>query len=134
MNFKETSKRKRLIGFVIDLASIGILMDITFRIEGVVDFKGSAQILRAAILFGGYYILMEYFLGKTVGKYITKSKVVNRDGSKINFRTAVIRYLCRWIPFEYVSLALGNDAKAWHDILSKTYVIDDKNDSESLKQ
>ena len=124
---KETSKRKRLLNFVIDLITIALLMEITFRIEDLVDYKAPIKILRVIIVFGGYYIPMEYFLGKTIGKFITKSKVVNKDGTKISFRTSIIRYLCRWIPFEFTSLALGYGAKAWHDVLSKTLVIEEKN-------
>jgi len=124
---KETSRKKRLVNFIVDIIVIGILMEITFRIEEVVDYKIFVKTLRVIIVLGGYYILMEYFIGKTVGKYITKSKVVNYDGSKISFRTAIIRNLCRWIPFEFMSLALGNDAKAWHDTLSKTQVVEDDN-------
>ena len=127
MKLKETSKKKRLINFLVDLLVIAILMEITFRIESMVENEAPIKALRVIIVFGGYYIPMEYLLGKTVGKYITKSKVVNRDGSKINLKTAIIRYLCRWIPFEFASLALGYDAKAWHDTLSKTYVIEEKN-------
>lgn len=122
---RETSKKKRLVNFLIDLIAIAILMEITFRIESMVEFKAPLQVLRVFVAFGGYYLVMEFFLGKTVGKYFTRSRVVNRDGSKITFRTAVIRNLARWIPFEFVSLALGHDAKAWHDTISKTYVIDD---------
>ena len=123
---KETSKAKRLLNFMVDIVVIGILMEITFRLEESVDYKILIKTLRVIIVLG-YYILMEYFTGKTVGKFITKSKVVNNDESKISFKTSVIRYLCRWIPFEFVSLALGSDAKAWHDTLSKTQVVEDDN-------
>ncbi len=125
MQLKETAKRKRLANFIIDIISIGILIEITFQIEATTPYPSILKIIRMFILLGGYHILMEYFLGKTVGKYITKCHVVNRDGSKITFRTAVIRFICRFIPFEFLSLALGYDAKAWHDLISKTLVIDD---------
>jgi uncharacterized RDD family membrane protein YckC len=129
MAIKETSKRKRLLNCIIDLIVIGILMEITFRVEEIVDNKSIVKIIRAIIVFGGYYIFMEYFLSKTVGKYFTKSKVVNKDGSKISFKTAIMRYMCRWIPFEFISLGLGRDAEAWHDTLSKTLVIEDDNNN-----
>lgn len=124
---EETSKRKRLLNFVVDLITIAILMEITFRIEGLIEYKAPIKTLRVIIVFGGYYIPMEYFFGKTIGKFITKSKVVNRDGTRISLKTSIIRYLCRWIPFEFASLALGYDAKAWHDVLSKTLVIEEEN-------
>ena len=122
---KETSKRKRILNFVIDLIVIAVLMEITFRIEDLVDYKTLVKTIRVIIVFGGYYIFMEYLFGKTIGKFITKSKIVNLDGTRISFKTAIIRYICRWIPLEFASLALGHDAKAWHDVLSKTLVIED---------
>jgi uncharacterized RDD family membrane protein YckC len=122
----ETSKKKRLINFIVDLIVIGVLMEVTFRIEEVVESKEAIKMLRVIIVCGGYYIPMEYFFGKTVGKIITKSKVVSSDGSRISFRTSVIRNLCRLIPFEFASLALGYDAKAWHDTLSNTCVVEER--------
>lgn len=123
---KEAGRKKRLINFIVDIITIGILMEITFRIEEIVDYKTLIKSIRVIIVFG-YYVSMEYLLGKTIGKYFTKTKVVNIDGSKISFRTAIIRYICRWIPFEFASLGLGSDAEAWHDTLSKTKVIEDSN-------
>lgn len=126
MQLKETSKKRRLVNFVADLIAIALLIEITIQIEAITDYKTVIRILRVAIVFGGYYISMEYFLGKTVGKYLTGSRVVNQDGSRITLRTAILRFLCRFIPFEFLSLALGYDAKAWHDTLTKTLVVDDK--------
>lgn len=125
MNLVEASKKKRFLNFIIDTSSIILFMELTLFLQELVGFKAPFEWLRIFIAFGGYYILMEFYLGKTMGKFLTRTSVVKRDGSKIDFRTAVIRFLCRWIPFETFSLALGEDAKAWHDVLSKTYVIKD---------
>ena len=122
----ETAKRKRLINLVVDLIVIALLMEITFRLEDLTDFKEPIKILRVIIVFGGYRIPMEYYFGETVGKYITKTTVIDYGGNKITFKAALVRSLCRWIPFEFLSLGLGADAKAWHDLISKTYVVDDR--------
>ena len=103
----------------------GLLMEITFRLEELTTYQTAIRTLRVATIFGGYHILMEYFLGKTVGKFVFKTRVVNRYGNRISLKEAVIRFVSRFIPFEFASLALGIDARAWHDVLSKTYVIDD---------
>ncbi|MEM8892692.1 MAG: RDD family protein [Bacteroidota bacterium] len=126
----EASKKKRLLNFIIDMITIGILMEITFQIEAVVENKTPIRLLRLIIVFGGYYIPMEYFLGKTLGKFLTKTRVVNEAGDKIDFRQAVLRFACRLIPFEFLSLGLGYDAKAWHDLLTKTHVIDEERQAE----
>ncbi|MCE7995669.1 MAG: RDD family protein [Roseivirga sp.] len=121
----ETRKYKRLYGFIIDLIVILLFMEVTARLEDISVLETPMRILRVTIGFGGYHIPMEYFLGKTVGKIILRTRVVNSLGEKINLREALIRFVSRFIPFEIFSIALGIDARAWHDILSKTYVIDD---------
>lgn len=126
MEIKETSKRKRLINFIVDLIALILLTELTIWIEDKIEFKSITQFSRIITWLGGYYIPLEFFSGKTIGKYITKTKVVNRKGEKIDLRQAVIRYMCRWIPFEFASLTLGHDARAWHDLISNTYVIDEE--------
>lgn len=72
-----------------------------------------------------YYTIIEGLTGKSIAKFITKTKVVNIDFSKPDIGTIFIRSLCRIIPFEPFSY-LGSDARGWHDTITKTYVIDEK--------
>lgn len=72
-----------------------------------------------------YYVFFESLTSKSIGKYITQTKVVLEDGSKPAFYDILLRTLCRLIPFEQFSF-LGTDGKGWHDSLSKTYVVDEK--------
>ena len=72
-----------------------------------------------------YYSIFEGLTGRSVGKLITKTKVVNEEGEKAGFDSIVLRSLCRYIPFEAFSF-LGSDAIGWHDTLSKTRVVEIK--------
>lgn len=73
-----------------------------------------------------YYSLIESVTdGRSLGKFITKTKVVNYEGEKPSFNTILVRSLCRCIPFDAFSF-LGDDGKGWHDSISKTYVVDIK--------
>ena len=65
------------------------------------------------------------FKRRTIGKFVTGTKAVNTDGSKMEPKTILLRSLCRIVPFEPFS-ALGNPSRPWHDKWSKTYVIDVK--------
>jgi len=84
----------------------------------------------ASALFGflvlasipGYWILFEYFLGKTPAKFITGTKVVTSKGKKIGFWQAIGRTFARFIPFEPFSF-LGSRPIGWHDSLSSTRVV-----------
>ncbi len=69
-----------------------------------------------------YYSFFEATSGRSIAKYITKTKVVTESGDKPDFQTILIRSLCRFIPFEPFSfLASGS---GWHDKLSKTKVVE----------
>lgn len=63
--------------------------------------------------------------GKTLGKLITGTRAVTQDGGRITAKTAILRALCRLVPFEAFS-ALGTPCFPWHDRWTKTYVIDEK--------
>lgn len=78
------------------------------------------------IFYGIFMGILEGFgKGKTIGKYITGTRAVNEDGSKITFTTGFVRGLSRLVPFEAFS-ALGNIAYPWHDKWTNTLVIDEK--------
>lgn len=70
-----------------------------------------------------YYILFEYFWQKTPGKWITKTKVVNLDGSRPGFWKLVARTLARWIPLEWMTFLSSPHPRGWHDRISGTMVV-----------
>ncbi len=81
-------------------------------------------IVLGLILMFAYFILFETVWGKSPAKFITRTKVVNEDGSKPTASTIALRTLCRLIPFDFVSFFSSNP-RGWHDKLSKTIVIND---------
>ena len=76
-------------------------------------------LLGLALMFG-YYVGFEYLMGRTPGKLITGTKVVNAIREKPRFMQVVGRTLARFIPFEPFSFLAE---RFWHDSLSGTYVI-----------
>lgn len=70
-------------------------------------------------------VIETVFGGKSLGKYITGTRAVNEDGSRLDGTAAFLRSLFRVIPFEPLS-ALGKRAYPWHDRWSRTYVVDEK--------
>lgn len=69
-----------------------------------------------------YYGLFESLTQRTVGKFITNTKVVNRMGGKPDEGSILLRSLCRQIPLEALSF-LGPYGIGWHDTFSKTLVV-----------
>lgn len=78
-----------------------------------------------------YYCMTEGLFGRSLGKFITGTIVVDENGEKPDFGTILKRSLCRVIPFDGFSF-LGS-GRGWHDSLSDTYVVNKKALDESLK-
>lgn len=75
-------------------------------------------------LYVMFYALFEHFFGKTPGKFLTKTKVVKKDGSKPTFCNILGRNAARLIPLDSLSYLFSN--RGWHDQISDTYVVMDK--------
>jgi uncharacterized RDD family membrane protein YckC len=128
---------QRLANYIIDAIAFYILLMIIMFIGGSAlagnieagDGSGIASILIGtyaitfAVIFG-YYTLLEGSKGKTLGKLVTKTKVVTQSGEAMTYGKAFLRTLCRLVPFEFISVFLGQ--KMWHDEWTKTMVVKDK--------
>lgn len=71
----------------------------------------------------GYYALMEIKFQKTIGKFITKTRVVKMNGEKPKNSDIISRTFCRLIPFDRISFLFMKNGI--HDFLSKTKVVKD---------
>lgn len=74
------------------------------------------------ILLITYYTISELFFGRTIGKFITESRVISLNGSQPTFYQILLRTLVRLIPFEIFSL-MGVSPLGWHDKWSGTMVV-----------
>lgn len=118
----------RFLNLIIDLVVVFILYVLLFSlfvspfIEGVPfqSVKGLDLLVLMISLFE-YYGFMEYKYQKTVGKFLTKTQVVNKDGKQPQLKDILIRTACRLIPIDAVSFLFTKDGL--HDSLSKTTVV-----------
>lgn len=79
------------------------------------------DILIMLLLVVAYYTVLEAaFKGRTIGKWLTGTMAVQTNGAMLSFKKALLRTLCRFIPFEAFS-ALGG--KPWHDTITDTVVV-----------
>ncbi|MDH7463034.1 RDD family protein [Chitinophagaceae bacterium 26-R-25] len=68
-----------------------------------------------------YYTFFEGLSnGRTLGKLITRTKVIKEDGSQVAFGDALKRSFSRIVPFETFSAFGGHP---WHDRWTRTYVV-----------
>lgn len=119
----------RFLNLIIDYfaqAVVGFMIGITVAILG--GEKGGAAlneipsiVLNIAIFFA-YYFVFEATTSRTLGKFLTGTKVVNQDGGTPTTGQIAGRTLCRLIPFEAFSF-FGTPTRGWHDSIPKTFVV-----------
>jgi uncharacterized RDD family membrane protein YckC len=130
VNSKVVSSGIRFSNFFIDSIAWMILGTIVFFVfgffvESIND--GILTLLSYFLIFAtfiSYYAFMEIKFQKTIGKFITNTKVVKLDGTKPENSDIMMRTFCRLIPFDRISFLFVKNGI--HDFLSKTTVIKDK--------
>ena len=137
------SKEKRFLNYIVDLIIFYLVLLLVTFLFGFIYVLVTSDIdtvdriatdmeninpwldrLISAIIYAIFYMFYEGVLkGRTIGKYITKTKVVNEYGETPGLQSTILRSLCRLIPFEQFSF-LGEQGRGWHDSMSDTYVVD----------
>ena len=138
VNLIQASSGKRFANYIIDVLIFYAFIFCCGFVFAIVDTNpddhnevalviGSIKGRLIVLLFYGIFmgLIEAIFRGKTLGKLITGTRVVNEDGSRINFQSAFLRGLSRSVPFEAFS-ALGAPSYPWHDKWTKTLVIDER--------
>lgn len=114
------------LGFIASLlyrlANIDFLINIVYKMSEMNRFL---DILITSLIYFMYTFLIEYFTkGRSIGKYITGTKVICIDGTEPTFNDYLIRNISRIVPFDTLSFFGEN---GWHDKWSETRVINMKN-------
>jgi uncharacterized RDD family membrane protein YckC len=68
-----------------------------------------------------YYACMEAMFGRTIGKLITGTYVVDKHGRQPSLYTIAMRTLSRFVPFEAFSFLA--DSRGWHDRWTDSWVV-----------
>ncbi|HEY2344985.1 MAG TPA: RDD family protein [Xanthomonadaceae bacterium] len=82
----------------------------------------AGRYLLFSLVIVSYCIVLEFTLGRTLGKFVTGTKIVDRDGRPISLKQAIFRTLSRFIPFEAFTF-FGENGRGLHDKLPDTYVV-----------
>lgn len=119
--------QKRFINYIIDAVCIIVLFIILLRIipylvKGLpFDFEIDINII-LLIVYVLYYLLLESLTGKTVGKLLTRTRVVNYQGKRPSVGQIIARTLIRLLFIEVFSF-MTRVPDGWHDRVSNTEVI-----------
>lgn len=138
---QKASTTRRFFNFVIDYFIGGTILGILVgSFLGLVltllklqhwiaayQYSTPAKLVMSVLVLIAYYTFCEYtFQGKTLGKLITRTRVVSLDDQPLKLGQVFRRSFARFIPFETVSFILGHrSCEGWHDRLSKTMVVVD---------
>jgi uncharacterized RDD family membrane protein YckC len=107
--------------FIVFSGLLLILIDMIGLVSYLDDIDDN---LYAAAVFVLYYLPQEAVFGRTLGKLVTKTKVVGLNGNKISFLQALARTICRFVPFDAFTFLGGKGRPhGLHDKIPKTKVI-----------
>lgn len=114
-------KRIRLFNFLIDsVLFFLIVLIISFLMKNYIERDNLKWLM--IIFYYLYYFIFELAFGQTIGKMITKTKIIDIETqSHPKVFKIFIRTLSRLIPIDFISyLFIVN---GFHDILSQTKTI-----------
>ena len=133
---RTASRGKRFVNYLFDLigyyslmGAIGFIIA-AFSPATVAVYNG--ETLLGSLLnlsFGSIVMVLYYtgnevlFDGKSLGKFITRTRAVSKNGEVPTVKQIMIRSLTRLVPFEAFSFLGGEPVRGWHDSWSDTYVI-----------
>lgn len=132
----------RLAAFLLDSILVGIGLWIIKVPVWFIELAVGDSLLFKPILFtynifdvvyylitAAYFVLMTYFCGATVGKFLMKIRVVDSEGQKLSFisvliRETVGRYLSAVIIYiGYIIAGFDNCKQGLHDKIADTCVV-----------
>jgi uncharacterized RDD family membrane protein YckC len=124
---------KRILGGIIDFVVLAGFFYLYLFIFGKETAPGEYYVsgFSACILFSLmflYFLILEKLTGKTLGKLIAKTKVVNSDGNKISWGQSFVRNIIRPIDgfaigiVAIIAIASSEKKQRLGDMLAKTYV------------
>lgn len=84
------------------------------------DHNSPAFNILFSVIYFSYYFFLELFFGRTIGKILTKTTVVDRLGNRPKVLNLIVRTVTRFLPIEVVTFLFGSGL---HDIISRTSVV-----------
>lgn len=106
------------------LGYILLLFGQSFYLNQDISFSDATiNVLNVFVCYLIITIISEGASGRTLGKVFTNYIVVKEDDSPIVFVDAIIRGVCKLIPFGFIGVFMRDDQRIVHDVLSKTKLI-----------
>ena len=110
------------LGFIGLAVLVGVIVGVVGGDAGIQILETIPDFVLGAPIYLGYYFMCEALTGRTLGKLITGTRVVNEEGLPASTGQIFGRSLARLIPFEAFSF-FGTEGRGWHDRMPGTYVV-----------
>lgn len=127
------STGKRVLGAIVDIIVLVVFYVVygTFfgETEGLSVSVSGVPALIGFTLMLLYFVVLEATTGKTIGKYIWKTKVVNEMREKISLGQSIGRNLMRIVDgffiylVGFIAVLASKNKQRLGDMIAKTYVI-----------
>lgn len=122
LKIKIATKPLRFLNFIVDALVIFLIYFLITYPFNIYLESAIGQIF-FVLIYIVYYVILEVIFQKTIGKFITKTKVITTEEGKPSAPNIIKRTLCRVIPFDQVSYLFT--LNGFHDRFSDTTVIKD---------
>ncbi|MFC0351118.1 RDD family protein [Undibacterium danionis] len=109
------------LGYLLLAFIVGVVVAIVFGEDGVRAMEKTPDLVLGVPILFLYFGFFEFLWGRTPGKLLFGTRVVNEEGGRVSFGQVLGRTACRFIPFEAFSFLFAE--RGWHDSISRTRVV-----------
>lgn len=123
-------KGRRFLTFLVDYVAYlalsflaGIVAVLVAGEAAAAIFEGWRAYVFSFLLYFAYYMVLEGTTGRTLGKLVAGTLVVDEEGRRPTLGQIAGRTAARLVPFEPFSVLLDDEGWGWHDRWAETCVI-----------
>ena len=119
---------RRLYGFLIDMGLMLAVVYFVAPLAGGRLFSPTSAVIDVFVFFG-YFVFTTGIFGRTLGKWVAGTKVVNEDGQTPGVAAAIPREMAgRFVAVVaagvgLIWIAFDANRQGWHDKMAATYVV-----------
>ena len=139
--YVQASTESRIAAFFIDFGILNILSVICicsallisgYKIDNrLLNIKEQIVLIYLLLMFlsTSYFVLMQGFGGRTIGKLLLSLKVIKKDGLELGFMDSFLRFIGYFISIIPAFMGIiwsyiDANSQAWHDKIAGTVVIE----------
>lgn len=136
--FNSAELNIRALAFFIDIVIVLMLAFVAFGIgiyflQGTEAELGSASFTIYLLLFilaSSYFVILNGYSGKTIGKMLMGIRIISDDGNTIGFWQSFVRWIGYYISAIFLFVGFlwsifDRNSQSWHDKIAGTFVVKD---------